>query len=70
MKKILFPVFALLTTWAPAALAHEGHGDPRYWHSMLHYFLEPVHAVAWGTVLVLVAAVLVIRARRARRNPR
>ncbi len=40
---------------APRALAHEGHGDPNWYDSILHH-LEPVHLPL--TLAVLVVLVL------------
>ena len=60
-------------TWLAAlacltTLLHDGHGEPALRGSPAHYVAEPVHAwpilVAAG--LLAVAAVLVVRRRRAR----
>jgi hypothetical protein len=39
---------------APNAAAHEGHGNPAWYQSVLHYFVEPEHVPV--TLLVIVAA--------------
>lgn len=48
---------ALFLVAAPAAQAHEGHGDPRWYGSAMHYLLEPVHLpVVIAALAVLVAS--------------
>jgi hypothetical protein len=42
-------------SYAPNAMAHEGHGDPSLHASLLHYIGEPVHLIA---TLVIVGAVV------------
>ncbi|MGQ0551810.1 MAG: hypothetical protein ACT4PU_01155 [Planctomycetota bacterium] len=54
--------------FAPAALAHEGHGEEEFSGTMLHQLLEPAHAwpfwlLAMG-VLGVALAVKKVRARR------
>jgi len=44
---------------ASSAVAHEGHGDPAWYGSVLHYLTEPVHLPL--TLAVLVALVLATR---------
>lgn len=46
---------ALLTT-ARNALAHDGHGDPALFDSVLHFLLEPVHLPLTVGLVVVVAA--------------
>ena len=41
---------------APVALAHEGHGDPALYGSILHFLSEPVHLLA---TLALLGAMVV-----------
>lgn len=44
-------------TFAPSALAHEGHGRSEWFGSVLHYLLEPVHLpFALAVLVVLVMA--------------
>ena len=49
---------ALLAT-APYAVAHEGHGNPEWYRSVLHYIVEPAHVPL--TVVMLVVSVLACR---------
>jgi hydrogenase/urease accessory protein HupE len=57
---------------APDAFAHEGHGDPAWYGSVLHYLTEPEHLPL--TLAVLAAAILASRwvpdHLRARKAPR
>jgi hydrogenase/urease accessory protein HupE len=47
---------ALLTS-ARSAQAHEGHGDPALFNSVLHLLIEPVHLpLTVGLVAVVAAA--------------
>ena len=59
---------------ASDAVAHEGHGDPRWYGSALHYLLEPVHlpvALAASVLLVVASGWATRRLRqRAEREPR
>jgi hypothetical protein len=60
MKKLVFT--SLVTVVAPLIIyAHPGHGNTDG-YTIIHYFVEPVHAViTWS---VLAAAFLYIRATR------
>ena len=62
-------VFLLLLPCAPAAIAHEGHGLPGFTHTVLHFLIEPVHALP---ILLAAGAVLWfgLAARRRRRAAR
>ena len=48
-------------TMPVSALAHEGHGDPAWYGSLLHFLLEPAHLPV--TLAALVALVLALRWR-------
>ena len=54
----LIAAVAVLTL-APSALAHEGHGNPEWFGSFLHYLIEPVHLP-----LTLAASVVLVTATR------
>ena len=53
MTSLLIAVAALLAL-APAAAAHEGHGDPAWYGSVVHYLIEPVHLPVTFALLIAV----------------
>lgn len=58
MRLGLIAAVAVLIS-APNALAHESHGNPEWFGSVLHYLVEPVHLP-----LTLAASVVLITATR------
>jgi len=66
LTRVVTGAIALLTL-APGVRAHEGHGNPQWLGSALHYVLEPVHLPLTVGVLALVI-LTVRRARRAAGN--
>jgi hypothetical protein len=56
---------AAVSCYAPAALAHGGHGVVGA-HSILHYFVEPLHAVIWLGLALAVALLWGVRRRQRR----
>jgi hypothetical protein len=56
MKKIAFASSILLTVVMPLiSLAHPGHGETEG-YTIIHYFVEPVHAVVTFGVLIIAIA--------------
>ena len=51
---------------APRAVAHEGHGDPAWYGSVLHYLSDPEHLLA--TLIILGAAAALARSMAASRS--
>lgn len=65
MKKIAIALSLFATLVAPLiTLAHPGHGETDG-YTIIHYFVEPMHAVA--TFGVLIAAFAYIRYTRKKR---
>lgn len=54
---------------ATTAFAHDGHGDPTWSGTPLHYLIELEHAPFTIGALVAVAAVVWIVSRRRERKP-
>ena len=53
-RKIL-PAAILIYIFNPTTLfAHPGHGDSAG-HSLLHYLTEPMHAMVFGAVVLMIA---------------
>jgi len=55
--------FGLLSS---TALAHEGHGVPGTGQSLLHYLVQPVHALPFWLLLGVALACAALDARRER----
>jgi hypothetical protein len=51
-----------------AAAAHEGHGRAEWQSGLLHYLLEPEHAVLAAILLAGAMTVAILSWRRARRR--
>ena len=66
MKKKLITVLAALPALLLAlrVAAHEGHGDPRLGETVLHYLLEPEHAL-FGVLVTIGFGLMLARASRA-----
>lgn len=65
------PAAALLTFVASAApaAAHDGHGAPQWWGTVVHWFGEPAHLPQVAAALALTLGVgLVVRKLRRRRR--
>jgi hypothetical protein len=60
---------SLLLFAAPMVQAHEGHGHPEHTEGILHYVVNPSHAVVGLYVaLVLTAAIFVARQQMKKRS--
>jgi hypothetical protein len=62
---------ATLAALAPRALAHDGHGNPQLFGSVLHYFFEPIHLpLVLAVSVVIVLAIRWVSNRRLQRAAR
>lgn len=53
-RKIILVSFLLFIMNQTTLLAHPGHGDSAG-HSIFHYLTEPMHAMVFGAVLLMIA---------------
>lgn len=53
-RKIFLTSIILLIIDKAALFAHPGHGDSAG-HSLLHYLTEPMHAMVFGAVVLMIA---------------
>lgn len=53
-RKIILTSFLLLIMNQATLLAHPGHGDSAG-HSLFHYLTEPMHAMVFGAVVLMMA---------------
>jgi len=69
-SSLLRSVFIALAGIMPAGslLAHEGHGEPAYWNSLLHHIVEPAHLLPVMAVVLMALLVLGWRVWRERRG--
>jgi hypothetical protein len=63
-----FVAALILLTWARIVHAHDGHGNPQWFGSLLHYVFEPVHLAL--SLAAIVGLALAIWASRGRARPR
>ena len=56
-----------LLTMLSSVSAHEGHGDPEHPEGILHYFVNPSHAIP-GVVVCIVALTAAFFIRKALRS--
>lgn len=54
IRKIFLTVILLFTIPKATLFAHPGHGDSAG-HSLLHYLTEPMHAMVFGAVVLMIA---------------
>lgn len=53
-RKIILTSILLFIMNQATLLAHPGHGDAAG-HSLLHYLIEPMHAMVMGAVVLMIA---------------